>query len=83
MAQSTPVSKKTTAKKPSQANKATTKTLTTKSKKSYAISDDERYQMINETAYLNAEKRGFHGENAMDDWLQAEAEVDAKFSSSH
>lgn len=37
----------------------------------------KRHQMISETAYHLAEKRGFKGQSGMDDWLQAEAEVDA------
>ena len=40
---------------------------------------DERQRRIAEAAYLIAEKRGFHGEQAFDDWLQAEAQVDAMF----
>jgi hypothetical protein len=36
--------------------------------------------MIAEAAYLIAERRGFLGVAALDDWLQAEAEVDARLS---
>jgi len=39
--------------------------------------------MINELAYLIAEQRDFQGDMAMDDWLQAEAEVDARFAGRH
>jgi len=39
----------------------------------------ERQRRIAEAAYLIAEQRGFHGEQAFDDWLQAEAQVDAMF----
>jgi hypothetical protein len=31
--------------------------------------------MISEAAYYLAEKRGFTGENALDDWLAAERQV--------
>jgi len=36
----------------------------------------ERQRMIEEAAYFRAEKRGFAGQQAMDDWLNAEAEID-------
>lgn len=42
------------------------------------ISDDERYAMIAEAAYLLAEQRGFGGDAALDDWLRAEAEISAR-----
>ena len=44
-----------------------------------SIDSEQRYGMIAEAAYLIAEQRGFQGEAAMDDWLQAEADVDARF----
>jgi len=79
MAQSTPQSKKTTAKKPALAKK----TSTAKSEKMQPVNDEEHYQMITEAAYLIAEQRGFQGDHEMDDWLQAEAEVDARFAARH
>jgi hypothetical protein len=33
--------------------------------------------MIAQAAYLRAERRGFSGGSEVDDWLAAEAEVDA------
>jgi hypothetical protein len=36
--------------------------------------------MIEFGAYTRAERRGFVGGHALDDWLQAEAEVDARLS---
>ena len=42
------------------------------------ISDDERYAMIAEMAYLFSEQRGFRGDAALDDWLRAEAEISAR-----
>lgn len=42
-----------------------------------AWSDMDRHNMIATAAYYRAEKRGFDGGCAMDDWLIAEAEVDA------
>jgi hypothetical protein len=43
------------------------------------ITDDVRRGMIAEAAYLRAERRGFAGghEREREDWLAAEAEVDA------
>lgn len=38
---------------------------------------EERYKMIAAAAYLRAEKRGFQGGNALEDWVAAEAEIDA------
>jgi len=43
-----------------------------------AVSDDERNTMIAETAYLLAEQRGFQGDAALDDWLHAEADINAR-----
>lgn len=42
------------------------------------VTPEERHAMIAEAAYLVAERRGFQGDCALDDWLQAEAEVDAR-----
>ena len=43
--------------------------------KSQNFTSGERYQMTAETAYFCAEKRGFIGGDMVDDWLQAEAEI--------
>ena len=55
------------AKKPAPA-KATT---------AVAVSEDVRRGMIAEGAYLRAERRGFASGHEDQDWLDAEAEVDA------
>ena len=47
----------------------------TRSRKS--ISSEERSHLIAEKAYLRAERRGFRGGDPVEDWLEAEAEVDA------
>lgn len=39
-------------------------------------SPTQREHMIAEAAYFRAERRGFQGGDPLDDWLQAEAEVD-------
>jgi uncharacterized protein HemX len=41
---------------------------------------DQRHAMIAEIAFYYAEQRGFQGDMAMDDWLRAEAEVDARLA---
>ena len=40
------------------------------------VTSQEREQMIATTAYLRAEQRGFASGHELEDWLQAEAEVD-------
>jgi hypothetical protein len=45
-----------------------------------SISAEERLRMIRRLAYLQAEKRGFQGGSPLEDWLQAEAEVDAQIA---
>lgn len=41
-----------------------------------APSAEERHRMIAEAAYFRAEARGFRGGDPVEDWLQAEAEID-------
>lgn len=45
---------------------------------STASSPEERQRMIAEAAYYRAERRGFDGGDQTQDWLEAEAEVDAR-----
>ena len=49
------------------------------------ISEDVRRGMIAEAAYLRAERRGFAGghEKEREDWVAAEAEVDALLRAGH
>ena len=42
-----------------------------------AAGEEDRYEMIAIAAYCRAEQRGFNGGDAMQDWLEAEAEIDA------
>ena len=37
---------------------------------------DRRHSMIQTAAYLRAEKRGFQGGNPVQDWVDAEREID-------
>jgi hypothetical protein len=41
------------------------------------VSAEERYRMIQEAAYHRAEQRGFQGGDPHEDWVAAEAEIDA------
>jgi chromosome segregation ATPase len=42
------------------------------------VSPGQRERMIAEAAYFRAERRGFRGGDAVHDWCEAEAEVDAR-----
>jgi hypothetical protein len=41
------------------------------------VTPEARHALIAETAYLRAERRGFAPGHETEDWLEAEAEVDA------
>ena len=41
-----------------------------------AANEEDRQEMIAIAAYYRAERRGFSGGDAMQDWLEAEAEID-------
>ena len=43
------------------------------------LSREERLRMIEEAAYYRAEQRGFNGGSEMQDWLDAESEINSKF----
>lgn len=40
-------------------------------------SEEDRQEMISTAAYYRAERRGFNGGDEVQDWLAAEAEIDA------
>jgi len=44
------------------------------------IVEKDRGELVAEAAYLIAQQRGFEGNYALDDWLQAEVEIDARLS---
>jgi hypothetical protein len=44
-----------------------------------AANRDERNDMISKAAYFRAEHRGFEGGDEVRDWLEAEADIDARF----
>jgi len=41
-----------------------------------AIAPEERYRMIAEAAYFRAERRAFTAGGELDDWVEAEADID-------
>ena len=43
-----------------------------------AVTDEERKQLIMRAAYFRSEKRGFAPGAELDDWLQAETEIDGE-----
>ena len=69
-----PVTKKTGTKK-----KAATRASAAKRAPAGQITIGERHRLIAEAAFLRSESQGFRG-NACDDWLHAEAEIDARLS---
>lgn len=84
MAQQTQHSKKTTTSKKTTAEKAVVKEPAVEPQEEQITTLlEDRHRMIAEAAYLIAEGRGFQGDMALDDWLQAEAEVDAKIAARH
>ena len=44
----------------------------------HKVTGGQRQQMIAEAAYFRAEHRGFSGGDAVRDWCEAEAEIDAR-----
>ena len=83
MAQQTQPSKKAIAAKQTAAEKAAAKAAVATHQEEQGAASEERHRMIAETAYLIAEQRGFQGDLSLQDWLQAEAEVDARFAARH
>lgn len=80
MTTTTTIKKKSSPKKKSQAGKITAKVDVKKIEILPGIDPDQRSAMIAEAAYLIAEQRSFHGGATLDDWLQAETDVDTRFS---
>ena len=48
-----------------------------RAKKSGSVTSEERTRLIAEAAYFKAERRGFPEDGALEDWVEAEAEIDA------
>ena len=60
--------KKSVGKKPAESPSTST---------SLKVTPEERWKMITVAAYLKAEKRGFATGHELDDWTEAEKEIDA------
>lgn len=56
------------------------KTKAASAKAPQMVSSEERRSMIEQAAYLRAERRGFQGGDPLADWLESEKEVDALLS---
>lgn len=69
-----------TASKTATKKRATAKKAAVKKVRSTVPASDERRKLIAETAFLKAERRGFKGGDPVDDWLEAEREVDASLT---
>ncbi len=83
MTQQTQHSNKVTAEKQTAMGKAAAKGSVARHQEEQGAAPEERHRMIAVAAYLIAEQRGFQGDMALDDWLQAEAEVGAQFAARH
>lgn len=70
--------KKTAAKKAPAKKKAAAKAAAASPAAKSRITHEQRWRMISEAAYHRAEKRHFTGGGEVDDWLVAEAEIDAQ-----
>lgn len=47
------------------------------------VTPEQRYCMIAEAAYFRAESRGFEGGDPSQDWVEAEAQIDALLGKTH
>lgn len=63
------------SKKPT-TTKKTAKATKSKSKSNNIVSPNLRKQMIAEAAYFKALNRDFQGDYCVEDWLEAETEID-------
>lgn len=80
------VAKKTTTaaspRKPVRKNPAPAGNIASRDSATIVVTAEDREKMIAQAAYLRAEQRGFMGGDPVQDWLTAEAEVDALLSQS-
>ena len=72
---------KTKAPRAKQAAPRTGRSKATKPMAPVEVTPEERWRMIAVAAYYKAEQRGFTPAGAVDDWLEAEKEVDALLGS--
>lgn len=72
---------KTTGKAPV-AKRVAAKPNAARAKPPGALAPEERQRFIAEAAYFRAERRGFAEGGDLDDWIEAEAEIDTLLNSS-
>lgn len=83
MTQQTKHPKKVTGEKQTSTEMVIAKIAETKQQEKQSAGSEERHRKISEAAYFMAEQRGFQGDMVLDDWLQAEAQVDARLVAKH
>ena len=71
------VAKKATAAKKSSSIRVKSTAKPNSTKRKQQISPEERLEMIRTAAYYLAEKRGYHGNNELADWFEAEKQIGA------
>lgn len=67
------------SKKATRENTPNTASSTSPGVNKQTISPAERWLLIRENAYVRAQKRGFVGGNPLEEWSEAEREIDAKY----
>ncbi len=77
--------KKSPVKKPAVRAKAKKVSATARPARSSArpvnqVSGEERIEMIRTAAYFISQQRGYHGNYELDDWVEAEREIDGRIS---
>jgi hypothetical protein len=85
-ADSAPATEKATQRRrtaPLKTDAAGASTAVTVASTAVTISESTRRTMIEQGAYLRAERRGFAPGGEVEDWLAAEAEVDALLRAGH
>jgi hypothetical protein len=77
------VKAKATSKAKAAPKAAAKKPARPRTKKSSGISPEQRRNYVEVAAYHIAERRGFAPGNPMEDWVQAEAEIDRLLAEGH
>jgi len=75
--------KKTTRKKTAAPRKTAAKVAkktTARKAQRKAVTPEQRYRLVAEAAFLKAEQRGFEGGDPVQDWLDAEQEVEGSLT---
>lgn len=86
---SRPTSSKTTvepavapAAKPAKPRATRSKSAASAVSNAIQLTPEERHRVVAEAAYFIAERRGFAGGSPIEDWLQAEADIDRMLAGS-